>query len=195
LKDTSDLVWYVSYGSNLLAERFEVYLRGGTIEGRELGHEGARDKSAWRDTQALTLPYALFFAGQSKGWPGGGSAFVDVDSDDATALARGYLITVQQFQDVLAQESGRLVGTEVDIGVAIATGEATLGTGRYDRVLCPGSLAGYPMLTFTTPFIRAELVGNPPSAAYANAIEMGLVQAHGTTELAARSYLAESYLK
>ncbi len=192
MNTTADLIWYVSYGSNLLAERFEVYLRGGVVEGRELGHEGARDPSPWRDSRAVTLPYRLFFGGNSRGWPGGGSAFVDVDSTDAVTLARGYLITVEQFQDVLAQESGRPVGTERDIGAALNTGEALLGHGRYDRILHVGTESGCPKLTFTTPLAAADLRPNPPSPAYAEVIAKGLVQAHGLTGASAHEYLTSA---
>ena len=105
----STYVWYASFGSNILLERFECYLRGGRIGGMVRDMPGSRDptppvaSSLWMD-----VPYRLFFAHSSPTWAGGGVAFVDVTSLSPTlpTAFRLYRITLEQFNDVLAQENG-----------------------------------------------------------------------------------------
>ena len=136
----------------------------------------------------MTLPHRLLFAGESRWWGGGGVAFIDPARGDATTLARAYLITAEQFQDVLAQESGRAVGTEVDLGVVGSGGSSILGDGNYDRVVHVGH-RDWPMLTFTTPRSVAELALNPPGDAYRDTIVRGVVEAHGLSILEAERYV------
>src|SRR5205823_6117258 len=50
------LVWYVSYGSNLSAERFHYYIRGGRPPGAARTYPGARDRALPRADEAVWLP-------------------------------------------------------------------------------------------------------------------------------------------
>ena len=55
----------------------------------------------------------MFFAHSSPTWGGGGVAFVDVDAPSPANLGttfRLYRVTLQQYNDVLAQENGMLPG-------------------------------------------------------------------------------------
>ena len=153
---------------------------------------GARDTRLWRETRGVTLPHRLVFAGESRWWGGGGVAFIDPEPGEATTLARAYLITVEQFQDVLAQESGREVGTEVALGELRAGGSSILGDGNYDRVVHVGE-ADWPMLTFTTPRAVGELPLNPPGDAYRDTIGRGVVEAHGLTVTDGHRYVAANH--
>ena len=126
-------VWYASFGSNILSERFACYLEGGRIEGMIRDMPGSRDPSPpteWRRWD--DLPHRLFFAHSSPTWDGGGVAFVDFGEDlrVAGSLApaetervapetrppalgvsyRLYRVTLEQFNDVLAQENGMVPG-------------------------------------------------------------------------------------
>ena len=128
-------VWYASFGSNILSERFACYLEGGRIEGMVRDMPGSRDPSPpteWRRWD--DLPHRLFFAHSSPTWDGGGVAFVDFGEDlrvagtpapaetervapatRAPALGvsyRLYRVTLEQFNDVLAQENGMAPGDE-----------------------------------------------------------------------------------
>ena len=128
-------VWYASFGSNILSERFACYLEGGRIEGMIRDMPGSRDPSPpteWRRWD--DLPHRLFFAHSSPTWDGGGVAFVDFGEDlrvagtpapaetervapatRAPALGvsyRLYRVTLEQFNDVLAQENGMAPGDE-----------------------------------------------------------------------------------
>jgi hypothetical protein len=188
LKLTSTLIWYVSYGSNLLASRFRTYLEGGQAPGRDFSQIGARDRRPWRDEAAVVLSHALFFAGDSQWW-GGGVAFVDPDKSAVEVLGRAYLVTAEQFQDVMAQESGREVGSEVDVADALNGSRVVVGEGKYDLVLGLGTMAGHPMLTFTTPISPLEMALNPPGQDYSETIAAGLAESHGLNRAEADVYL------
>ena len=111
---TTTHVWYSSFGSNILAERFNCYLAGGRVEGMVRDMPGSRDPtppSRW--TRWDDVPYRMFFAHSSPTWGGGGVAFVDVDAPSPAQLGttfRLYRVTLQQYNDVLAQENGMLPG-------------------------------------------------------------------------------------
>ena len=73
-------VWYACFGSNILLERFDCYLKGGRIAGMAADMPGASDPSPperWATWESV--PHRLFFAHSSPTWNGGGVAFVDVD--------------------------------------------------------------------------------------------------------------------
>ena len=136
------------------------------------------------------MPHRLLFAGTSRWWGGGGVAFVDPTVGEGTTLGRGYLITAAQFQDVLAQESGREIGTEVDLSPVHDASSARIGNGRYDLVINLGNTAGWPMYTFTTPDPVEGLTLSSPSPSYRSTIVRGLRQSHGLSEHAARTYVS-----
>ncbi len=189
--DPASYVWYVSYGSNLLAERFATYLEGGIPEGRLKGQRGARNPSRWTADRPLVIPHRLVFAGDAKVWGGGGVCFIDPAISTATTRCRAFRITLEQFQDVLAQESGRPEGTDVDVFRALPTGTARLGDGNYDTVIYLGETDGEPMFTFTSPRF-AELVSNPPADSYRSVVVRGLVECHDDLDIAdAEAYVSE----
>ncbi len=188
-----EMVWYVAYGSNLLAERFVTYLEGGRPDGRAHAHQGARDRTRWRTDRPVEVPHRLHFAGTSRWWGGGGVALVSARVGGQPTRGRAYLITREQFQDVLAQESGREVGHDVDLEPALRDGRARVSDGPYDLVVRVGEDGGWPMLTFTRWAPLASLPFNAPSAEYASCIVAGLRQCHGFTEPEARTYLAERF--
>jgi len=169
-------VWYVAYGSNMHAERFGYYLRGGRPPGGARVYPGCRDTRGPERREPVTLPGQLYFAGQSAVWTGG-MAFYDPTAPGAMP-GRAYLITVQQFADIAAQEMHREPGADLDLTEVLTTGTARLGPGRYETLVCAGRLDGLPLLTFTAPWRIAEAGLNPPSAAYLLHIGAGLAEAH-----------------
>ncbi|MFC6882158.1 MULTISPECIES: histone deacetylase [Actinomadura] len=180
-------VWYVAYGSNLYTSRFACYLAGGRPEGGARHYTGCRDPRPARAVRAVTLPGGIFFALTSLTW-GGGMAFYD-PALPGRAPARAYLLSAQQFCDVMAQEMRREVGADPDLSEVLAAGRQRLGPGRYETVLKVGQRDGHPMLTFTSPdgAERAEL--NAPTAPYLTMLGNGLREAHGWTADRAAAYL------
>ena len=88
----SDCVWYVAYGSNLSAERFALYLAK------------SADTTAPSGSRPLRIAHPVVFSGESKRWSGGGVAFLDLDTEAASAsYCRAWRITTSQFEDVFRQ--------------------------------------------------------------------------------------------
>ncbi|MBX5333242.1 hypothetical protein HQO90_19800 [Rhodococcus fascians] len=101
----SDRLWYVAYGSNLLRERFFVYLTGAE-DGSEFGsHPPAPSSTAVDAERWLWIDHALYFAGVSRRWTGA-SAFVSLTTDPAEpSLAHAYLIDSVQLAHVASVEN------------------------------------------------------------------------------------------
>ncbi|MEU2089910.1 histone deacetylase [Nocardia beijingensis] len=184
----TDLVWYAAYGSNMSLARLRTYLRGGRPDGGTLTLPGCRDHADPIRSMPLLLRGVLYFATESLTWTGG-RAFYDPRCPGEMAV-HAHLLTAAQFSDIVAQEMYRTPGTAVDLGEAIAHGTATLGPGRYETVVCAGTHAGYPVLTFTAPWRYRDVRGNPPAAAYLRYLAAGLRAAHGWSARTTAEYLA-----
>lgn len=184
----SGLVWYVAYGSNLSAKRFHYYLRGGQPPGAAVTYPGARDRSLPRDGRALWIPGAVYFATESQAW-GGGRALYDPDIS-GTAAARAYLITVEQFSDVAAQEMYRETAADLDLAELAAAGRAQTGDGRYETLIYLGHDERAPMVTFTAPWGMQDVPLLSPSATYLQMLGHGLCEAHKFDHRQAAEYLA-----
>src|SRR5438105_3393973 len=104
------VIWYAAYGSNLSRERFDVYLKGGVPVGGSHAYPGCRDPSAPADDRAWECDFELRFGGSSQTW-GGGVALIGASQGDVPAKIRLYLVTLEQFEDVVAQENWLEPGT------------------------------------------------------------------------------------
>ncbi|WP_292885854.1 gamma-glutamylcyclotransferase [Methanobrevibacter sp. UBA212] len=111
LGDCSDLVkipswrehvWYVSYGSNMLEERFMRYIKGGSYEGSAY-REPCKDMSPPAAVKTLEIPFDMYF-GNLSSW-GGGVSFLDT-TEKGKSLGVAYLITREQFEHVSCEENG-----------------------------------------------------------------------------------------
>lgn len=182
-----DRVWYAAFGSNLHLARLGYYLTGGRPPGARHACPGCRDPRGPERTVPVMLPGQLYFALESPTWTGG-LAFYDPGCAGETA-ARAYLLTAGQFSDIAAQEMRREPGTDLDLGEALATGRAELGPGRYETLICAGTLDGLPVLTFTAPWGRDDVAWNPPAAAYLWQLASGLAEAHAWSPGRIAAYL------
>lgn len=189
-RSAEDLVWYVTYGSNMHAARFTCYLSGGAPPGGARTYAGAHDSRPARASRAVWLSGEMYFALESKVW-GGGMAFYD-PALPSSAAARAYLVTAEQFADVVAQEMHREPTGHVNIDLASvrATGRSALGSGRYETLILAGWLDGYPMLTFTAPWSVADVTPTAPSGAYLRMLGEGLRETHYWSPEQAAEYLA-----
>lgn len=184
------LVWYAGYGSNVSATRFRFYLQGGTAPGSRRAVPGARDATPPRQTTVATLPHPLFFAGSFQSWDGGGAAFVNPDRSGG-AHSRAYLITEQQFIDVLRQENA---GADLDVDVAglVSAGDTLVSPSTpYGRVLTGRWIDARPCVTFTCPDPTA-MQPNAPSSAYLATIAGGLFAGGGLARDEIVTYLASA---
>jgi hypothetical protein len=170
------LMWYVAYGSNLSRERFCHYLRGGRPDGVERDYPGCRDTSDELDSFGLLITGVVYFAGRSSGWRGG-MAFYDPEARGEVA-ARAYLITAEQFVDVLAQETLQSPGMALDLTPAFRGDRYSNGVGGYPILVRVGCHRGVPLVTFTRDRRSASTLV-APTVLYLAAMATGLREAHG----------------
>ena len=184
-----DLVWYVSYGSNLHRARFQSYLEGGRMPGGLRADAGCRDPPEPLADAALHLPFPLYFSGESRVWTGG-VAFLDhaPHGRERHTYARGYVITGEQFEDVVAQESKR-AHAAIDWEALRRDGRVAVGPGRYDLAVVVGARDGLPMVTFTHPEPQATNTLAAPVVGYLHMLAVGLRDAHGLDDAAVAEYL------
>ncbi|MGH4006962.1 MAG: histone deacetylase [Pseudonocardiaceae bacterium] len=183
-----ELVWYVSYGSNMCADRLTCYLVGGTPPGAQRTYSGCRDRRPPHHAIGREIAGGVYFATISQVW-GGGRAFFDPELA-GTSAARAYLVTAGQFADIAAQEMYGVAGADIDLGPVLATGRAELGPGRYETLLHIGDLDGHPLLTFTAPWHADDVPWTVPSASYLLMLAAGLHKAHGWDVHRVADYLA-----
>jgi hypothetical protein len=166
------LVWYVSFGSNMNPERFSCYILGGTPNGGLHSQRGCDNKRMPRAEHPIDLPYTLYFAGESKIWTGG-VCFLDTITPGATK-GKAMLVTLEQFEQITAQESQREHALPIDVNLMRQKGYTILGDGshRYDKLVYCGEHEGYPVLVFTSP--RKIMPYNKPSDAYLRTVTLGL---------------------
>lgn len=180
-------LWYVAYGSNLSLQRFLVYLHGGTPSGGTRLYPGARDSRGPVQDVSLLIPGGLRFVGVSSVW-GGGMAIYDAAAGGEVA-ARAYLITAEQFVDVLAQEMRLEPDLDVNLSEVRETGWHSLGPGRYQTLSHLGDRDELPMLTFTSADVDHHPL-NAPTEGYLRTIAIGLQESHGWEGAAIARYLA-----
>lgn len=182
---STNYVWYASYGSNLLRDRFLCYILGGTPEGAKRQNTGTPDKSLPLEDQPVRMNHSLYFAERSESWQGGGVAFISPErSPSDVTLGRMYLITAEQFVGVVRQENGlepEDASLEVPLDTIVEQGEVEIGDSWYGKVLCLGQEKGYPILTFTSPKSIHEVLPTTPGENYLRTIGRGLIEAYGLT--------------
>jgi hypothetical protein len=188
-------VWYVSYGSNMSADRLACYIEGGRPPGGTRANPGARDPRPPRHSVGVELPGSVYFAGRSAQW-GGGVAFYDHETP-GPAAGRAYLVTAQQFADIAAQEMYRVPDPDDPIEEIVLggldpqlDGRHHVGPGHYETLVEVGRIAGAPMLTFTAPHGMDQLEHTDPSRAYLAMLGEGLREAHGWADADVERYLA-----
>ncbi|MFI2372387.1 histone deacetylase [Streptomyces sp. NPDC018833] len=168
--------------------RLHYYLVGGRPPGAARAYPGCRDTSGPLRSVPVVLPGAVYFATESPVWTGG-RGFYD-PSAEGLAWARAHLITVQQFSDIAAQEMYREPGADLDLSEAVRLGRSRLGAGRYETLVCPGTLDGIPVLTFTAPWRVHDVALRRPSAAYVQHLAAGLAESGAWSAGDIAAYLA-----
>ena len=189
-------VWYACYGSNLLRERFMCYVQGGLIPGNDKVERGAKDPTPPIDDKPLRIEHTLFFSMSMTKWNGSGVAFLDWRRDDeACTLGRMYLITEDQFFDVVRQENGLGPGAPVSIdkdALAREGSQVIFPDKPYGRLLYLGEEEGHPIYSFTCVAPAEEMGRAPLFGGYRDVIAAGLAQTYRMDNEAIDAYLAES---
>ena len=190
----NDYVWYACYGSNLLEERFLCYIKGGKIPGNTRSETGARDKTPPVKSEAYILPYRLFFSYPASKWDGSGVAFLDHASfGEARTYARRYLITAEQFTDVIRQENSLREYTEIswDKDALIKEhSQVILPDDLYGRLLYVGDDEGFPVYSFTSIPEGKDMKPQRLFGAYREVIAAGLKETWNLTDEEIDRYLS-----
>ena len=154
----SHTVWYAAYGSNLSAERFSCYIRGGVCKQNGKHYTGCSNPSMWTASELRMFDGRLYFGNQSSSWGGKGVAFYDENGRSSVQM-RLYKITRAQLLDVREQE-----GSEDD---------------WYGRLVCLGiDPDGTEIYTMTSKDLRPK---NTPSDEYRQLLETALMTECGYT--------------
>lgn len=167
-------IWYASYGSNLLKDRFYCYIKGGTPWGTKKEYTGCRNKKLPSKIEEFFINGEIYFAKKSSTWNGGGVAFLDTSPNDVKTLSRIYLITEDQFIDVVKQENG---GKEIELNFdeARQNGSSQIKNVLwYNNLIYLGDKDGFPIFTFTHNDLSYINEINKPTKSYLKIIIEGL---------------------
>ena len=141
-----DYVWYVSYGSNMLEERFMCYIAGGECRFNGVTYVGCKNDTTPPITSVrVTVPHKMYYAGNSGSW-GGGVAYLEPESG-GECMGRAWLIKKSQYDDVQEQE-GPMYKHKIELG----------------------TIDGIKAFTFTH---ETKLKETGPSASYSEVIVLG----------------------
>jgi succinyl-diaminopimelate desuccinylase len=170
-------VWIVNYGSGLSRENFLCQIEGGRPEGCTYTYAGTTDKSKPRKDTFMSLPYELYFAGHCEEW-GGGHVNIHTGRDArVNTIARAYLITLHQLEEIAAQQNRWEGRAALPIKEAMERGHATIKDannrhGHYTELVYVGKKEGRPAFALTAP--KPELPYTPPSLTYTKLLFKGL---------------------
>lgn len=186
-----DLIWYASYGSNLLRERFLCYIQGGTPEGRTNTYPGCSDSTLPRDDKTIAIQSKIYFAKQSKGWNGGGVGFIEnkIDSNTST-LGRMYLITKEQFIEVFKQEIQSTEDIKINFAACIDSKSLIFKKSSwYGNLIHLGEENDFPIFTFTSVKDFKDEI-NKPNEEYLKTIIKGIKETYNYSNEKIFEYLS-----
>lgn len=166
-------VWYLSYGSNLSKDRFLCYIQGGTPFGSLKCETGCRDKNLPLKDEPYEISYPLYFSKKSARWNGGVAFISKHEEANTKTLARMYLISEEQFMDVISQENN---GVPVSFILDEVKKEKSkqISNNWYGNILYIGEKDSYPIFSFTSNEDIDDVLFTKPSKAYLNTIALGI---------------------
>ncbi|MBT2700610.1 hypothetical protein J7E79_25055 [Bacillus sp. ISL-40] len=184
MNEKQQYVWYASYGSNINADRFLCYIKGGQPEGSAQIEIGCKDPSLPVDESTFTIDLPLYFAKEAARWESQGVAFIGLNQDKGNhTYSKKYLITGEQFLDVVKQENNGL-NFEIDLHEVKQKGSKVFHRHSwYGNILYLGDENGFPIYTFTAPWDINEVEWKKPSPAYLKTIIKGLSKNYSNEEI------------
>ncbi len=189
MQKSKEYIWYASYGSNISTERFMCYIQGGKPEGATRTYQGCVDQSPPIEQNPIKIPHELYFAKSAGVWNGGGVCFINPEkNENADTLGNMYLITRQQFMQVVQQENYTNESVEIDFDKA--QNEKSLivrENSWYGNLLYLGVKDNAPIFTFTNKnFLSKEI--NSPNPHYLKTIINGLIATHQLSQSELETY-------
>jgi hypothetical protein len=113
-------------------------------------------------------------------------AFVDIRNDKSSVFGRAYLISLEQFADIIKQENGMPISVPISLPalaeiITKKSVELAIG-GAYKRILYLGSKDGFPIFTLTGTTKRETEAPTAPSEAYLRTIAVGIRETYPTLD-------------
>jgi len=182
-------IWYASYGSNILEDRFNCYIKGGKPNGSNNLYKGCTDKTLPTESEEIYIKSELYFANKSKSWNGSGVGFIKTDFDEnKTTLGKMYLITREQFIEVVKQETNNNGELNIDFEKAQKSGSLVFREKSwYGNLLYLGEQNGNPIFTFTNERNLTDKI-NAPNKEYLSMIISGLKETYNLSDTAIKEY-------
>lgn len=185
------MIWYTCYGSNLELKRFLYYIKGGKLTENNREYDGCKNKDFTGVHKKMIINYTLYFSKKSGSWRGG-VAFIDTIPTKIKTFARMYLVTDEQFIDILKQENSKPLSTKVSFDINKAKSKVVYNppglSGWYDKVIYLGENEGHSIFTFTTGNKTDYMA---PSEDYLKVIARGLRDTHNLTLQEIVNYLID----
>lgn len=171
-------VWYACYGSNLSRGRFFCYI------------SKCRDMTLPKDEKPIDIPYPLYFAKNSKNWHGKGVAFIG-HKKTASDITHGkmYLITIEQFNDVVSQENAN-AKISIDFNSVKKSGYAKVCDCWYGYIVYLGEHNNLSIFTFTAFWDKGCEKFTTPSEEYILTIILGLKESYRYSDKKIANYLS-----
>lgn len=184
VSEDKQYVWYASYGSNINMDRFLCYIKGGKTVGSTKVETGCKDSSLPIDESTFTINHPLYFSKEAAKWESGGVAFLGLNEDkDSITYSKKYLITLEQFLEVLEQENNG-IGFDFDLEEVKKKGSIIFRNNSwYGNILYLAEEKGYPIFTFTAPWEMGDVEYKKPSHAYLTTIINGLKDDYSNEEI------------
>jgi hypothetical protein len=185
-------VWYACYGSNLLKERFSCYIGGGQPANAKRIYPGCSNKTLPEKNKGIIINRELYFAKSSKTWSGGGAGFIKSNLDETVeTLGRMYLITEQQFVDLVQQEIKYEGDFDIDLKSVIKNSSLDMKNDSwYGQIIHLGEEEGCPIFTFTNEdYLSNEI--NSPHEFYLKIIIEGIKETYTMSNAEIETYLKE----
>lgn len=192
MSDKIKQVWYASYGSNVLKSRFYCYIQGGRPFGSSKTYRGCTDQTLPPRIDSILIQHKLYFAKQDSSWGSGGVAFIEQEKNpEIETLGRMYLITRQQFTELVQQEINHQGKLEIDFQQAIDAGSLLFRKGSwYGNLIYLGKQDGNPIFTFTNESSLLDQI-NAPNSEYLKTLINGLRETYNLKNTEIRDYLKD----
>ena len=192
-------VWYCSYGSNLLIERFRLYIEGGTASFITKEFRGCTDKSMPVRDEGFSIPHELYFSKKARQWENRGVAFIEATpKKEAKTFCRIYKITREQFIEIVQQENGQepdVLKLSIDFDKLTDQKSILLtdyeNEGWYPKLLLIGFKDQIPVLTFTSNWKKDEISYSKPGGKYLNVIAKGIKESFNIDDDAIIEYFMD----
>ena len=106
-------------------------------------------------------------------------------NEQVKTLGRMYLITREQFIEIVGQENAlepNEPSIRIDFRTTVAQGESLINANWYSRIIYLGEESAYPIFTFTGGWPDSDIEYNTPGEKYLQVIKKGIGETYNWPE-------------